>query len=50
MKRSSEPSGSAPGKPAGKVNQRESGDQSNNLLSRMSLFNFKPEKVKDCNL
>ena len=50
MKRSSKPSGSTPGKPAGKANRREGEGQSNNLSSRGSLFNFKPDKVKDCNL
>ena len=50
MKRSSKPSGSTPGRPAGKANRREGGGQSNNLSSRGSLFNFKPDKVKDFNL
>lgn len=43
MKRSTQPSGSTPGKPAGKVNR--TGGQ-NNIKSRKNLFNFKPEKVK----
>ncbi|CAH3163832.1 unnamed protein product [Porites lobata] len=42
MKRSTQPSGSTPGKPAGKVNR--TGGQ-NNIKSRKNLFNFKPEKV-----
>jgi len=43
-------SGSTPGKPAGKANRREGGGQSNNLSSKRSLFSFKPDKVKNCNL
>ena len=50
MKRSSKPSVSTPGKPAGKANRREGGGQSNNLSSRTSLFYFKPDKVKNYNL
>ena len=46
MKRSSQPSGSTPGKPTEKVNRTGSRREENNAKSRKSLFNVKPEKVK----
>ena len=46
MMRSSQPSGTTPGKPTEKVNRTGSRREENNVKSRKSLFNFKPEKVK----
>ena len=46
MKRSSQPSGTTPGKLTEKVNRTGSPREENNAKSKKSLFNFKSEKLK----